>query len=108
MCCKSDVRFAPNSDRKSVFPHKVNVRFAPESGHLQCTRSCPLWAKSGLMRRSKKDRYSITSDCLLEHRSPITKRPIGTASSAGDQSQPRRCVEGAHQQIHHRHSAQRR
>jgi len=24
-----------------------DVRFTPESGHLQCTRRCPLWARSG-------------------------------------------------------------
>jgi hypothetical protein len=23
------------------------VRFTPESGHVQCTRLCPLWANSG-------------------------------------------------------------
>ena len=47
---------------------------------------------------------------LLEHSAPsgLTKRPVDTASSARDQPQPRRCVEGAHQQIHQRHSAHRR
>src|SRR5262245_25654162 len=25
----------------------THVRFTPESGHVQCTRLCPLWAKSG-------------------------------------------------------------
>src|SRR5262249_54473016 len=24
-----------------------HVRFTPESGHLQCSTPCPLWAKSG-------------------------------------------------------------
>jgi hypothetical protein len=24
-----------------------HVRFTPKSGHVQCTSSCPLWAKSG-------------------------------------------------------------
>jgi hypothetical protein len=33
----------------------------PQSGHVQCKNPCPLWAKSGLMRCNKKDRYSITS-----------------------------------------------
>ena len=28
---------------------KRHVRFAPESGHVQCTRRCPLCAKSKLM-----------------------------------------------------------
>jgi hypothetical protein len=41
---KSDVRFTPNSDRKSGFPH---VCFTPESGHVQCTSLCLLWANSG-------------------------------------------------------------
>jgi len=31
-----------------------DVRFTPESGHVQCNRPCPLWANSGLMQRSKK------------------------------------------------------
>src|SRR5215471_7495502 len=26
----------------------------PESGHVRCTRPCPLWANSGLMQCSKK------------------------------------------------------
>src|SRR5262249_33064978 len=26
---------------------KSNVRFTPESGHLQCNGPCPLWANSG-------------------------------------------------------------
>jgi hypothetical protein len=33
----------------------------PESGHVQCTSSCLLWAISGLMQCSNWDRYSITS-----------------------------------------------
>ena len=40
------------------------VRFTPKSGHVQCTSSCPLSAKSGLMQCSKTTRigaYSITS-----------------------------------------------
>src|SRR5262249_12343834 len=32
------------------------VCFTPESGHVQCTRLCPLWAKSG-----HRSNYSITS-----------------------------------------------
>src|SRR5262245_34384557 len=30
-----------------------DVRFTPQSGHVQCTSPCPLWANSGLMQRSK-------------------------------------------------------
>ena len=47
------VRFSPNSDRESEFAQKGHVRFTPKSRHVQCTRPCPLWAKSGLMQRSK-------------------------------------------------------
>src|SRR5215470_12695779 len=83
MCvAKSNVRFAPNSDRATHFgcvggkyprlvgertytdrmktpahvrfgskadicSAKRHVRFTSESGHVQCTSQCPLWAKSG-------------------------------------------------------------
>src|SRR5262249_23844512 len=40
---------------------KRDVRFTPESGHVQCTRQCLLWANSGLMQRSNLNRYSINS-----------------------------------------------
>jgi hypothetical protein len=35
--------------------------YPPKSGHVRCNNGCPLWAKSGLMQRSKINRYSITS-----------------------------------------------
>ena len=38
----------------------LNVRFAPESGHVRCKGGCLLRAKSGLMHHSKTDRYLIT------------------------------------------------
>src|SRR5262249_61783977 len=31
----------------------AHARFTPESGHVRCKQECPLWAKSGLMQRSK-------------------------------------------------------
>jgi hypothetical protein len=31
-----------------------HVRFTPESGHVQCKRGCPLWAKSGHGARVKR------------------------------------------------------
>jgi hypothetical protein len=37
----------PNCDRKSGHPNKAMLRFTPESGHVQCTSSCLLWANSG-------------------------------------------------------------
>jgi len=30
--------------RENAFSH---VRFPPQSGHVQCSRPCPLWANSG-------------------------------------------------------------
>jgi len=41
--------------------HLRHVRFTPESGHVQCSSRCPLWANSGLMQCSKKDCYSIAA-----------------------------------------------
>jgi len=37
-----------------------DVRFTPESRHVQCSSSCLLWANSGLMQ-CKKRGHSITS-----------------------------------------------
>src|SRR5262245_46723794 len=42
-----------------------NVRFTPESRHVQCNSACLLWAISGLTQRSKKDRYSMTSSAAI-------------------------------------------
>jgi hypothetical protein len=54
----ADVRFGSKAD---ICTAKNHVRFSPKSGHVRCTSLCLLWAKSGLVQRSKKDRYSITS-----------------------------------------------
>jgi hypothetical protein len=35
--------------------------FTPKSGHVRCNLGCPLWARSGLMHRSKQHLYSINS-----------------------------------------------
>jgi len=37
----------------------AHVRFTPESGHVQCTSACLLWANSGLMQCSKRQNNSI-------------------------------------------------
>jgi len=46
MACYSLVllRFTPKADMCAA---KGHVRFTPESGHVQCTSSCLLWANSG-------------------------------------------------------------
>src|SRR5262245_54359631 len=40
----ANVRFGSKADICSA---RERVRFTPESGHVQCSRPCPLWAKSG-------------------------------------------------------------
>jgi hypothetical protein len=52
------VRFGSKADTIAC---PRDVRLPSESGHVQCTTPCLLWAISGLMHRSKKDCYSITS-----------------------------------------------
>src|SRR5262245_40524457 len=48
MCnATNDVRFTPNSDRESEIPQKAMSALPPESGHVQCTSLCLLWANSG-------------------------------------------------------------
>jgi len=48
------------SCRESEFSANGHVRFAPESGHVQCTSSCLLWANSG----HYTSLYSVTSSAL--------------------------------------------
>jgi hypothetical protein len=59
---KPHVRFTPNSDRKSRHAANGHVRFASESGHVQCTSSCLLRANSGHSRS-----YSITSSARVSN-----------------------------------------
>src|SRR5262249_51824082 len=50
MCAaKRRVCFTRNSDRESEIPQKA-MSASPKSGHVQCTRACLLWAKSGHVR----------------------------------------------------------
>src|SRR5262249_17779738 len=48
---KRHVRFGSKAD---ICTAPAHVRFTPKSGHVRCTRLCPLWARSGLMRCNKK------------------------------------------------------
>jgi hypothetical protein len=59
MCAATGhVRFTPNSDRESGHAANGHVCFTPNSGHVQCTSSCLLWAKSGhsYYRETERDR----------------------------------------------------
>jgi hypothetical protein len=47
--------------KRPRIPANGHVCFTPESGHMRCNWGCPLWARSGLMHRSKNYSYSITS-----------------------------------------------
>jgi hypothetical protein len=48
---EAHVRFGSKAD---VTLLSFDVRFTPESGHSPTGSGCLLWAKSGLMQRSKK------------------------------------------------------
>jgi hypothetical protein len=52
---KCDVRFTPNSDRKSRHAANGHVRFTPESGHVRRKVRCPLWANSGHAALARSD-----------------------------------------------------
>jgi hypothetical protein len=43
-----------NGSKGNFSTELTYVRFTPESGHCRTTVGCPLCAKSGLKRRSKK------------------------------------------------------
>jgi hypothetical protein len=42
-----NISLCESAARSCCLATKVDVRFTPESGHLQCTSSCPLSANSG-------------------------------------------------------------
>ena len=50
-------------------------------GHVQCGRRCPLWAKSGLMQRSKQlDRPELQVGPVLRAAGPVVEvRPLVAA-----------------------------
>jgi hypothetical protein len=54
-------RWSNNRRVKDILACIGHVRFTPKSGHVRRNWACPLRANSGLMQRSKKDCYSITS-----------------------------------------------
>jgi hypothetical protein len=68
MCAaKSDVRFAPDSDRESGFS-KRSCPLHPESRHVQRKHQCPLRAKS---RHSGKDRTNRKTASQRSRQNPI-------------------------------------
>src|SRR5262245_31854708 len=67
---KEHVRLTPDNDRESGFSDKVMSALPPESGHVQRTSACPLWAKSGhdatLSRLTLADPLSPSRSLHLE------------------------------------------
>jgi hypothetical protein len=59
-----DVRYGSKAD---IEARQSDVRYSPKSGHSVARLRCPLCAISGLMHRSKKDRYSITSLAVVSN-----------------------------------------
>ena len=59
--CKGRCPLHPRKRPRKRTSANSHVGFTPESGHVQRSRPCLLWANSGPMQRSKKERYSITS-----------------------------------------------
>jgi hypothetical protein len=47
MQCKRARPLCPQKQPRKRIPANGHVCFTPESGHVQCTRLCLLWAKSG-------------------------------------------------------------
>src|SRR5262245_47274973 len=53
---------AESAVRRADIPHcKRQVRFTPESGHVQRTKLCPLWARSGHETNLVCHSYSMTA-----------------------------------------------
>jgi hypothetical protein len=75
MCSATpDVRFTPNSDRKSRHAANGHVRFASESGHVRCIHPCLLRARSGHAPMVKS---ACALLCFLRRASsPIRLRPL--------------------------------
>ena len=97
---ESHVRFGSKADMCSARRH---VRFAPESGHLQCNSVCPLSANSGharslnyVVRNGKDPLRNVEPECLcgceidnelelrrLQHRQVVRLRTLKDAASVG-------------------------
>jgi len=82
---KSDVRFAPNSDRESGFPAKGHVRFTPESGRVRRKPLCLLWANSGHRSFGGRDVLIHTEQvcriiALLDFSQAVVALPIRRAN----------------------------
>src|SRR5262245_23366658 len=46
----------PEQRPRKRTPANGHVRFTPKSGHVQCSSSCLLWAKSGHLRLAETER----------------------------------------------------
>src|SRR5262249_29619887 len=69
----SNVRFGSKADICSA---KGHVRFTPESGHVQCTSLCLLWANSGHMRCKREKTASRRSSQPIKLCLPLAKSSL--------------------------------
>ena len=69
----ADVRFGSKAD---IAECETNVRFTPNSGHWNSTVKCLLCAKSGLMPRSKNQRFR--TDAPNDGASAVIQTPRAT------------------------------
>jgi hypothetical protein len=72
---KSDVRFAPNSDRKSRFSQTGHVCFTAERGRVRRKSSCLLWARSGQTHlANRSNRLKNENDLIIGAHQQILRR----------------------------------
>ena len=62
-------------DRHLGLTHR-DVCFSPKSGHVQCTRACPLWVISGHVQRKGHVRFAPKSGRNSGHRMSVKDRAL--------------------------------
>jgi hypothetical protein len=66
----------------------LNVRFTPKSGHSVAHLGCPLCAKSGLTRRSKKPvlrlRHRSVSSCSDQYKPQVPLAVVSERPTQGE------------------------
>ena len=66
------------------------------------------WGRvEGFLRLHERAQNAFAGYCEALDLANAGSGPVGTASPAGDQLQPRRRMEGTHQHVHRHHSTQR-
>jgi len=76
-----NVRFPPNSDRKSR--HLPKVCFTPESGHVRCTSPCLLWARADIHEQTFFTEFTCLAHKNRDRREVAPAVPIHAAPGSG-------------------------